>query len=164
MGELPADLQVRGDQLQQEARDDSSLGAVAAIEVTSILASHPNAEPAVSDGFGRDGTRLGVWRLAAGIAAMAGALASLGAIGTDPRRQSLDGSAATGLGVGIIQVAVGWIATRARHGDPGFVSGVGSFLAVVAGLTIVAMMRPMIVGVLRIRVYADLGVPDAPPS
>ena len=58
------------------------------------------------------------------------------------------------LGVGVMLVSAGWIASLVRVSDPNFVSGPGSFLCLLAGFFLFASSRGVLREFRRTKVYA----------
>ena len=153
---ISTELEAEIDRLAQAGRDDPDIATVNAAEITAIVARATSSEAIVIDGVSGDGSRLGLWSLLAGVAAAVAAVPASGLSRRDEHHQWVWGSVTAALGAGIILIGVAWIATVARVADPGFVSGVGAFLAVVAGLLIVATARSVIIDFRRQQVYDDV--------
>ncbi len=107
----------------------------------------------IINGISSAGAGLGIWVLLAALAALAAALPAAGVFGRDEHRQWLWSSVTAGIGSGAACVGLGWVLTHVRSADSGYVSGVGSFLAVVGGLTLVATAAAVLREFRRGEVY-----------
>ncbi len=156
------ELQAQIDQLQQDARDrPDDAGAIAA-ELSGLMASAQQEGVVVTDGFSGDGPGFGIWTLIGGLIALGAALPAIGLFNTSEHQQWEWSAITAGTGAGIALVSIGWIATQVRSADPNYVSGVGSFVALIAGAFIVASTTPVLSEFRRTLIYDEAGSPDAP--
>jgi len=109
----------------------------------------------IIDGVSSKGARLGIWTLVAGLAGLAAALPAAGVLGRDEHRQWRWSAITAGIGAGAACVAFGWIFTQVRSADPDYVSGIGAFLAMAAGLVLAAAAAAVIKEFGRAKIYAD---------
>ena len=86
----------------------------------------------------------------------AGALVTAGVAGIDDRRRWLGGTVAMGTGVGVTLLAIGWVGSLARAGDPNYFSGVGALIGGVAGVMVYVAGSSVVAGFERSKVYRDL--------
>jgi len=164
---ISPELQERLDALIEEARDpdtptDQMVAATA--EMTAIQAQAQASERISIDGLADKGPGSSVWLIIVGALGLGTTAVAAGALGPDTRRQWLAGAATMGLGAGIFVFALGWIATLVRGTDPNIVSGVGSFLTMVAGAIITNSGRSVINDFRRARVYPELPLPESSSS
>ena len=114
------------------------------------------SELAITSGIASEGTRFGVWTLVAGLLGFAAVIPASGFLGRNERRQWYWSAATAGIGAGVAAVAVGWVLVQVRSADPHYVSGVGSFLAMLGGLMLVATAIGVLKEFSRSRVYRSL--------
>ena len=114
----------------------------------------------VTDGITGKGTGLGLWAFLAGLAAAAASLPAAGVFGNDERRKWQWSTITAGLGTGVTVLALMWILVQVRSADPGYLSGVGSFMALIAGAFAVASAMPVLKEFRRSKVYAALATGD----
>ncbi|MCY4175446.1 MAG: ABC transporter permease subunit [Acidimicrobiaceae bacterium] len=109
----------------------------------------------IIDGISSAGAGLGIWVMLAGFAGLAAALPAAGVFGRDECRRWRWSSVTAGVGVGAAFIGVAWVFTQVRSADSGYVSGVGSFLAVAGGLTLAATAAPVLREFRRAQVYSS---------
>ncbi|MEL6983639.1 MAG: hypothetical protein AAFO29_14525, partial [Actinomycetota bacterium] len=157
---ITPELQAQIDEIRQQAADGEIDSASASSEILVLRATAETADKIVIDGKSGDGPQLGLWSLIfAGLGA-AGAAVSAGAAGLDDRRQWLGGALAMGCGVGISLLAVGWIGSLARAGDPNYFSGVGSMVGLISGMLVFVAGSTVVAGYERSKIYVDLTLED----
>ncbi len=153
------ELQAELDELEAEARDPATeqkrslaiINDMAALRATAV-----NSGTITISGFTGDGSTMGLWALIAGIAGFASALATAGFVFYDTRKQWIAGAVTLGIGAGIMVTSIGWIGTLARATDQKVVSGVGVFMALLAGAMIANSGRSVINDFRRSRVYPEI--------
>jgi len=146
--------------LKQQAVDRPADAGVIASQIQILLSTVKKTDKVVHDGLTREGPRLGIWELVLGAAALVVAIPASGALVTDERRRWFWNTVLAGIGAGASLVSVAWIASLVRSADPGYVSGVGSFLALVAGVIIVASSMGVLKEFRRETVYPDHELSD----
>lgn len=114
----------------------------------------------VTDGITGKGTGLGLWAFLAGLVAAAASLPAAGVFGNDERRKWQWSTITAGIGTGSTALALSWILVHVRSADPGYLSGVGSFMALIAGAFVVASAMPVLKEFRRSKVYAALATGD----
>lgn len=114
----------------------------------------------VTDGITGKGTGLGLWAFLAGLAAAAASLPAAGVFGNDERRKWQWSTITAGIGAGVTVLALTWILVQVRSADPNYLSGVGSFMALIAGAFAVASAMPVLKEFRRSKVYASLATGD----
>lgn len=151
----------------QAELDDMAARAEANPEQSGVIQSQMSAiltqaEPdprIITDGVNRDGPGLGIWVFIAGLAGVATVLPAAGVFGRDEHRQWRWSAFTAGVGAGAACVGFSWIFTHVRSAEETaegtYVSGVGSFLAVAGGLTLVATAAGVLKEFRRAKVYAD---------
>ena len=122
---LTPELQAEIDSLEQEAREDSSKAAANAATIGQLIASAQRQDKITFDGFTERGTRFGYLTLILGIAAFLLTLPASGLLGGGDVRRWRWSAAVSALGVGVMLVAAGWIASLVRTSDPNYISGPG---------------------------------------
>lgn len=115
----------------------------------------------VTDGITSKGTGLGLWAFLAGLAAAAASLPAAGVFGNDERRKWQWSAITAGVGAGSMALALAWILVQVRSADPGYLSGVGSFMTLIAGAFVVASTMPVLKEFRRSKVYAALAAGDS---
>ena len=153
------ELQAELDELEAEARDPETeqkrslaiINQMAALRATAV-----NTGTITINGFTDDGSTMGRWLFVSGIFGMVAAVAASGFVFLNTRRQWIAGAVAMGFGAGIALTGVGWIGTLARATDQNVVSGVGIFLASLAGLTLANAGRLVINDFHRSRIYPEI--------
>jgi glycine betaine/proline transport system permease protein len=143
------------EELEARAAANPEDAAVIALEIAELRDELKVDFRIIIDGISRKGAGLGVWTLVAGLAGLAAALPAAGVLGRDEHRQWRWSAITAGIGAGAACVAFGWIFTQVRSADLDYWSGVGSFLAVAAGLVLVAAVAAVIKEFGRAKVYAD---------
>ena len=114
----------------------------------------------ITDGITNKGAGLGFWAFLAGLTAAAASLPAAGVFGNDERRKWQWSTITAGIGAGTIALALTWILVQMRSADPGYLSGVGSFMALIAGAFVVASTMPVLKEFRRSKVYAALVTGD----
>ena len=114
----------------------------------------------VTDGITSRGTGLGLWAFLAGLVAAAASLPAAGVFGNDERRKWQWSAITAGIGTGSTALALSWILVHVRSADPGYLSGVGSFMTLIAGAFVVASAMPVLKEFRRSKVYAALATGD----
>lgn len=114
----------------------------------------------VTDGITAKGAGLGLWAFLAGLAAAAASLPAAGVFGNDERRKWQWSTITAGIGAGVTVLALTWILVQVRSADPNYLSGVGSFMALIAGAFAVASAMPVLKEFRRSKVYAALATGD----
>ena len=158
---ITPELQAEIDDLRARAAAGEIESAVAASEIQVLRAEAQAADSIVIDGKASEGPRLGLWSLVLSVLGLVGALVLAGVAGIDDRRRWLGGTLAMGLGVGIALLAVGWVGSLARAGDPNYFSGVGAMIGGVAGVMIYIAGSSVVAGYERSKVYRDLPISES---
>lgn len=130
-------------------------GAVGATQIASLTASATSADVVILDGKTSDGAQLGIWTLVFTVVGAAFLLPASGALGFDDRRQWTASTLVVGAGFGVLGLSVGWIGSLVRATDPNFVSGFGSFLAMLVGCVLVATSWKLVDRFERLRSFDD---------
>ena len=144
------------EELRQKAIDNPADAGPIAADIAALTAQMNVTQLAVTDGVSREGTRLGLWTLIAGLVALATVLPAAGVMGRDEHRQWRWSTITAGTGAGVACAAFGWIAVHVRSADPSYLSGVGSFLALLGGVFLAATAAGILAEFRRSRVYADV--------
>lgn len=148
-------LQAQLDEMEARAEANPEQAGVIAADVAALDEQLRADSRIIVDGVSGDGAGLGVWAFLAGLAGLAAALPAAGVFGRNEHRQWRWSSITAGIGAGVACIGFGWIFSHVRSADENYVSGVGSFLAMVGGLVLVATAGAVLREFRRARVYAD---------
>ncbi len=154
---ITPEKQARIEELKAQAEADPSQSGVVATEIQIL--STETADQIITDGVSGEGTGLGIWTLLAGLAGLAVTLPAAGVFGRHEHRQWRWSAITAGVGAGIVCVAFGWVFTQVRSADDNYLSGVGSFFAMVGGCVLVAMAASVLKEFRRSRVYVEQAEP-----
>ena len=149
------------EELEQRARDNPQDAGAIAAEMATLSAQVLITELAITDGVSDKGSRLGIWTLIAGVVGLATVLPAAGVLGRDERRQWRWCTVTAGIGVGVACAPFAWIFVHVRSADPNYVSGVGSFLAMVGGVLLAATAAGTLKEFRRSKVYDSDKTPSA---
>ena len=145
----------RIEELKQKAIDNPEDAGPISAEISALTAQMSVSQLAVTDGISSEGTRLGLWTLIGGLLGLATVLPAAGAMGRDEHRQWRWSTITAGIGAGVACAAFGWIAVHVRSADPNYLSGIGSFLALLGGVLLAATATGILKEFRRSKVYAD---------
>jgi len=145
----------RIEELRQRAVDNPADAGPISAEISALTAQMSVSQVAVTDGISSEGTRLGLWTLIGGLLGLATVLPAAGAMGRDEHRQWRWSTITAGIGAGVACAAFGWIAVHVRSADPNYLSGIGSFLALMGGVLLMATAAGILAEFRRSKVYAD---------
>ncbi len=149
------ELEAQIDELKQQARDEPENAGPIAAELSALVASAGNRGTIVTGGFSEDGPRLGIWTLLFGGLALATTMQAAGIFGMGEHKSWVWSTITAGVGAGIAGIAAAWIGTLVRSADPNYVSGMGAFLAFIAGMLILASSSPVLKEFRRERIFDD---------
>ena len=144
------------EELRQKAVDNPADAGPISAEISSLTAQMSVSQLAVTDGVSSEGTRLGLWTLISGLLGLVTVLPAAGAMGRDEHRQWRWSTITAGVGAGVACAALGWIAVHVRSADNNYLSGVGSFLALLGGVLLVATAAGILAEFRRSKVYSDV--------
>ena len=150
--------------LEQKAKDDPSVAAEAAAEISALYSKAQRTQLIVIDGFVGRGTRYGYLGLALGVLGIVLALPAAGVFGSDERRRRRWNAAVASVGAGLMLVSVTWISSLLRVADPKFTSGAGAFLCFIAGFLLTATTAGVLKEFHRSEVYVTIDDPDNDPG
>ncbi len=151
---ITPELQAEIDRLTKEGRDDPSRAGQNAITIVALTEEAQRKNPVHLNGFTAEGPGLGVLALGMGVLGLLFSLPAAGLFGSGERRRWIWSTAIAALGVGMMAVSAGWIASLVRTSDPNFVSGPGAFLCLLAGFLLVMSSRGVLQEFRRTEVYA----------
>ena len=152
---LAAEVEAQIAELQAEADADPTKAGVIASQISSLTATLSEEKLIVTDGISGEGARLGLWTLLAGLAGLAAAAPAAGVLGRDEHRQWRWSAVTAGIGAGVVCVSLAWIATHVRSADDNYLSGIGSFVALLGGVVLAATAAAVLKEFRRSKVYAD---------
>ena len=156
---ISPEAQAQLDDMAARAEANPEQSGVIQSEMSAILTQVEPDSRIITDGVNREGPGLGIWVFLAGLVAVAAALPAAGVFGRHEHRQWQWSAITAGIGAGAACVGFGWIFTHVRSAEETaegtYVSGVGSFLAVAGGLTLVATAAGVLKEFRRAKVYAD---------
>ena len=161
---ITPEVQAEIDRLVRLAEEDPRQSTVYAMQISSLEAELSAEKRLITDGWSSEGPGLGVWTLLAGLAGLASILPAAGLRGRNEHQRWCWSSIVAGIGTGIVCVGFGWVLTHVRSADDSYFSGIGSFLAIMGGVFIVATAVPVLKEFRRSKVYADAGVLPEPSS
>ena len=154
---ISPEAQEQIDALERKAEANPADAGVVAAEISALYAELQAEKTIVTDGISSEGPGLGRWTA---LAALIGLAVSLPAAGIPERHESRQwrwSALTAGVGVGVAAVAFGWIFTHVRSADLNYFSGVGAFLTLFGGATLVATTASVLKEFRRVKVYADAG-------
>lgn len=151
--EIPPDIQAEIEELERRADEYPEERAAIGAKVLDLRTSA--REEIKIDGVSTRGVRLGLWALIAGLVAALAGLPAAGVFGGGEQRRWRWSAAVAGIGGGVAGIALSWILTHVRSGHPSYVSGVGSFLALIGGISILASTMAVLREYRRAKVYSD---------
>lgn len=157
---ITPELQAQMDELRQQAVDNPQDAGPIAAELSSLMASAQATGDIVTDGRSDEGPGLGLWTLIAGLVGAGASVVASGVFGIDERRQWQWSAVSSGIGAGIASIAIAWVLTHVRSADPNYLSGVGSFMTMLAGVFLVASGSGVLKEFRRSKVYEDFAVPE----
>ena len=156
---ITPELQAELDELEREARADTTKAGQNAITIATLVAEAQRKNPTATNGFSGAGPGLGQLTLWMGVIGVLFSLPAAGLFGGDERRRWMWSVAVSALGVGVMLASAGWIASLVRASDRNFVSGPGSFLCLLAGFVLLVSSRNVLKEFRRTKVYAgDTGL------
>ena len=157
---ITPELQAEMDALRQKAADNPADAGPIAAELSSLMASAQASGDIVTDGRSEEGPGLGIWTVLAGVVAAAATLVASGVFGINEHKQWQWSAITSGLGAGIACIGLAWVFTHVRSADPNYLSGIGSFLTMLAGVFIVASGSGVMKEFRRSKVYEDFALPE----
>ena len=149
------ELEAQIEELKQQARDEPENAGPIAAELSSLVATAGNRGTIITSGFSDTGPRLGIWTLLFGGFALVTTMQAAGVFGLGEHKSWVWSTITAGIGAGIASIAAAWIATLVRSADHNYVSGMGSFLAFVGGMLILASAGPVLKEFRRERIFDD---------
>ncbi len=156
---ISPEIEAEIERLRAEATaNPADAGAISA-ELSALMARAQNTGVIVTDGLNADGPQLGLWSVLIGAVGLATALLSAGLLGRKEHVQWRWSAITAGIGFGIASIALAWIFTQVRSGDPNYVSGVGSFLSMAGGFFLLASVSPVLREFRRSKVYEERETP-----
>ncbi len=152
---ISPELQAEIDQLQQEARDNPADAGPIAARLSALMAGAQSSGVVVTDGISENGSRLGIITTLAGLIGLGTTLKASGVFGRNEMTQWRWSAITAGIGAGVAAVSLAWIVTHIRSADPNYVSGIGSFLALMGGVFLMASTSSVLNEFRRSKVYDD---------
>lgn len=152
---ITPEIQAELDEVMAAAASGEMEQGPAASEIQRIRAQAAAVDKIVIDGVSSEGAGLGIWALVGAALGLAALFVCAGGAGLGDDRRWYGGVVGMGFGIGVAGIAVGWIGSLARATDPRIYSGVGSFIALLAGAMLFLGGRTLVAGFERLRVYDD---------
>ena len=152
---ITPEVQAQIDELVAKADADPRQSSVYASQISTLEASLAVSDKIITDGVSGEGPRFGVWTLLASLVGLAVVFPAAGAFGRGEHRRWRWNAIVAGIGAGIVCLTFAWVLTHVRSADENYFSGIGSFLAIVGGVVIVATAVPVLKEFGRSKVYDD---------
>lgn len=150
--------------LRQQARDDPTIAAEIAQEISAISNAARRTGTTVFDGFVGDSSRYGYLAIGLAVVGLGLALPAAGVFGSDERRRRRWSAAVACVGVALMVVATAWIASLLRVADPQVTSGAGAFICLIAGFLLMASTAGVLTKFGRSQVYVSVDETEAVPE
>lgn len=151
---LSPEVQAQIDELERRSQEPGANRAVLSAQILGLRATAADeVGEVIVDGVSARGPQLGLWAFVFGILALFAAVPAVGLYGTSDRLLWYWNSIAAGLGGGVAMIGLAWILTHVRTADHGYVTGVGAFMAVVAGGLILGAALPVLNVIRRTKKY-----------
>ena len=150
-----AEVEAQLAELEAEADANPAQAGVISSQIYALTASLSEQKLIITDGVGDTGPGLGIWTVVAGLAGLVTALPAAGVFGRDEHLRWRWSSVTAGIGAGVICVTIGWIATHVRSADDNYITGIGSFLALIGGVVLATTAASVLKEFRRSKVYAD---------
>ncbi len=146
----------RAEELRNAAVEAKAAEGVLGADIATKRSEAVRKGDVIFNGYQGDGSRLGLWTLLAGIAALGLALPAIGVFGIDEGLRYRWSTLVGAVGLVVALAPVGWIATIVRVAEINFVSGAGAVFALAAGGTIFASSRGTLAEFERNKSYDDI--------
>lgn len=151
---MTPEIEAEIDRLREEAAGDPVKAAANAQEISNLVNSARASDLVQRNGFQEEGPGLGPLAIALGVLGLALALPGAGLFGrVEEHQQRFFNGLVGAVGFAIMALATGWIGSLARATDPGYVSGLGSFLVFCAGFIIFSSARGVLTQFFRRKVH-----------
>ena len=154
----------RAEELRNAAVEAKADEGVLGAEWSSKRSEAQRKGDVIFNGFESSGSRLGIWTLLAGVAALGLALPAIGLFGIDEGLRYRWSALVAGVGLAMALVPLGWIVTIVRVAETNFVSGAGAVFALAAGATIFASSRGTLGEFERNKIYDDVSAGESADS
>ena len=154
-GAIPEEIQIQIDELKAQAVTDPSSASASANKVQSLLNQARNQALSVYDGFNEAGFQLGTPLLVLSILALLALLPASGVVGTGDESRWRWSTIVAALGVAMMVISLGLIASTSRVIEGDVTTGIGLFLALMAGFLFFATSRKVLSNFERSKIYAD---------
>ena len=152
---LTNQLQWEVDMLMEDAKINPSKAALNNSKIASIINKARRTNLIVLDGLRDEGGGLGRLAIPVGIIGALLALPAAGVFGLDEHLRWRWSVLVAGVGMGLILLALSWVASLARVTDHMIVTGAGVFLTLVGGVVILSSSRSILGEFTRRKVYGD---------
>lgn len=149
------ELQAQVEEIREQVDAGELDSAVGAAQQAALRNQAIQEDPIIFDGRTSQGAGLGILSVALVVLGAIALIPGVGLLGFGDRRQWYASTVSVGLGAGVAALTVGWIGSLARATDANMFSGIGSFLAMVAGALLAASSLALVAGYERTKVYTD---------
>lgn len=157
--EIAEQIQALKDEADAALEASPAAGTVIAArnasQIQNLVNGARQTDQIILDGFVSDGSRLGWQALIFSGLAIFAAIPAAGLLGGGEQRRWQFSAVLGGLGIAVMVVSLGWIASLARVSDPRFVTGAGAFMTSIAGFIAFASSRSVLAEFRRSKVYAS---------
>ena len=147
---------VRAEELRNAEFEAKAAEGVLGAQVATKRAEAERKGDVIFNGYESEGSRLGIWTLLAGLAALGLVLPAIGVFGIDEGLRYRWSAVVGAVGMAIAFAPTAWIATIARVAEVNFVSGAGAVMALVAGVTVFASSRGTLAEFDRDKIFDDI--------
>ncbi len=141
--------------LTEQAEAIPAMAAQNAVEISAIYNAARRFGKEIHDSWNDAGPGLGPWLMLLGLLGAGSVILAAGARQTEQHYKWRWSVLSMGFGVSIVAMAAAWIGSLARSSEGGYLSGIGAFLVLLAGVFFVSSGRALVNEFFRIEVFDD---------